>query len=703
MNAIDIKNFFYYSLEFIKEKTVNKLTDNQKWIGLIALTVLSLLTVTLTFRRLYQRRQDRKARLIQRNMSTTISRIDRSANQVLKQEVPKSNPSNVSNPSNPGESLRNALILPEGCHFSGTSKGNIMYGGILNWKGEAYTLKGEFTIAADTFSGNGLILFSNGVQFSGHYDNGVLRKGSLFYSGLTELYKQSLRIREDEIWSPSTPRLEFVIEWGEFRLSQQLFEGTGKFSLGRLHYQGEVQNGAATGKGKFVTDNYIYEGTFAQNTSVGDENSLICVANQTRYEGRFTKEGFLEKGKMTTSDGYVYQGRFLGNDFVDRVGTITKDGKPITYKGKFKIEENHIGGDGKIVNGNIKYKGQIKKGVPDGLGKLTIMNQPMQIDSDTIYADVVIQGQFKAGKLVAGSKKLLGGEVIHYKGDFTCAFMSDGTGIVSWPRANYTLVFDGEFIADRMEGFGILQYKTNQPEAEELIRIEGAFKNGKFDGFGVFSTRSGYLSRGTFTHSSLDCDPIFEGPGFIKDDDGNIRIGFFKKESESAGSHLEGKGYYQDQESGTSYFGTFENNELVHGVKKLDGGKMYHGSFKYIKDGTVLFEGVILESNHCWQGRFKNDKPEGRSSLYYCDNHLPLDDSDIGADVSLSVNRDMYQKFKAEAEKVKQEILDLKLNPYDRRETIKSLLIELGFMPNDGVPKKSKKAKGLDKVRISTL
>lgn len=193
----------------------------------------------------------------------------------------------------------------------------------------------------------------------------------------------------------------------------KLFEDETKFDL----FNGFVnKNNNFSGKGCYITNNYIYNGFFQNNEFYGkglmiymDGSSLfgdwvngVCtgkgilkINNQFEYEGDFVEnkkhgygiekypdgtkyEGYFQdnkkngKGKYTMSRGETYEGDFK-DDLFDGEGVYIWPQESREYKGHFKNGNMNGKGINKFKDGSI-YEGFYKNGLKHGLGKYTWPN-----------------------------------------------------------------------------------------------------------------------------------------------------------------------------------------------------------------------------------------------------------------------------------------------------------------------------------------
>ena len=77
-------------------------------------------------------------------------------------------------------------------------------------------------------------------------------------------------------------------------------------------YEGEIQNGIKFGKGKLITNNFIYEGNFKEDKMCGFGTFLNYNGNI--YEGYFNENKFNGKGMIIFTNGDFFYGNFIDNN-----------------------------------------------------------------------------------------------------------------------------------------------------------------------------------------------------------------------------------------------------------------------------------------------------------------------------------------------------------------------------------------------------
>lgn len=134
---------------------------------------------------------------------------------------------------------------------------------------------------------------------------------------------------------------------------------------------GDWVNGICTGKGILKINNlYEYEGDFVDNKKHG--YGIEKHQDGSKYEGEFFDNKKNGKGKYLNSKGETYEGEFK-NDLFDGEGIYKWPLESREYKGQFKNGNLNGKGINKYKDGSI-YEGNYKNGLKHGLGKYTWPN-----------------------------------------------------------------------------------------------------------------------------------------------------------------------------------------------------------------------------------------------------------------------------------------------------------------------------------------
>ena len=137
-------------------------------------------------------------------------------------------------------------------------------------------------------------------------------------------------------------------------------------------YKGDIKDYMRDGKGKYITNNYKYDGDWKEDQKGGDGS--LTFKDGTKYIGEFKKDKFNGKGKMEWKDGYYYDGNFM-NSFFHGKGYLRMNNGHI-YNGNFQYGAFHGEGEFKWINGMSLefYKGNYSYGKKDGKGEFHFEN-----------------------------------------------------------------------------------------------------------------------------------------------------------------------------------------------------------------------------------------------------------------------------------------------------------------------------------------
>ena len=134
---------------------------------------------------------------------------------------------------------------------------------------------------------------------------------------------------------------------------------------------GDWVNGLCTGKGILKINNqYEYEGDFVENKKQG--YGIEKYPDGSKYEGNFKDNKKNGEGKYEISVGETYEGNFK-DDLFDGEGIYKWPKEGREYKGHFKNGNINGKGINKFKDGST-YEGFYKNGLKHGLGKYTWPN-----------------------------------------------------------------------------------------------------------------------------------------------------------------------------------------------------------------------------------------------------------------------------------------------------------------------------------------
>lgn len=129
---------------------------------------------------------------------------------------------------------------------------------------------------------------------------------------------------------------------------------------------GDWINGVCTGKGVLKINNgYEYEGDFVNNKKQGF--GIEKLSDGSRYEGEFQDNKKMGKGKYISNTGESYEGEFK-DDLFEGKGTYKWPSESREYIGQFKNGNMNGKGINKFKDGS-RYEGFYKNGLKHGYGK----------------------------------------------------------------------------------------------------------------------------------------------------------------------------------------------------------------------------------------------------------------------------------------------------------------------------------------------
>ncbi len=218
-------------------------------------------------------------------------------------------------------------------------------------------------------------------------------------------------------------------------LPQADFSGKGRYQLpnGDL-YEGEFENGAFHGTGRWTGSDVTYRGEFKQGKYEG-QGELIHKDGR-KYRGGFERGQYHGKGRYENRAGEVYEGDFQHNEF--------------TGTGSFSQSDG------------TRYEGEFLNWRPHGTGSFTDAN-------GNLY-----QGQFVNGALT-GQGKMLTKDGTSYEGGFK-QWAYHGEGIFRYPNGDE---YKGSFANGMYDGQGTLRYAAVQKDGRSSD--SGFWRNGRLE------------------------------------------------------------------------------------------------------------------------------------------------------------------------------------------------------------------------------
>jgi hypothetical protein len=243
-------------------------------------------------------------------------------------------------------------------------------------------------------------------------------------------------------------------------------------------YEGGFEHGLFSGKGKFTTAAYVYEGDYKDGMKMG--HGRYAEPDGVIYVGQFANETFNGHGRYE-QQGMVYEGMFVNGSFNGK-GKWIGDGEE--YAGEFKNGKYSGKGELKYKDGR-HYSGMFVDGLFQGKGRYESADHQ------------VYEGEFDKGDFT-GNGSYRGSDGSLHVGDFR-KWDPQGPGKFTDAKGN---VYEGVFTNGDLSGKGQLTIKDGR-------RYEGEFKNWKYHGQGVFRYANGDEYRGGFAYG------LFEGDGVL--------------------------------------------------------------------------------------------------------------------------------------------------------------------------------------------
>ena len=246
------------------------------------------------------------------------------------------------------------------------------------------------------------------------------------------------------------------------------FNDYGQYKM--ISFEGEYERDMKHGYGELVLDNgAIYNGQWQANLQY--YGSFEGMGH--KYMGYWKGKNMDIKGIYKTPDGKVYRGEIQNNKFVGEGEFIDQNQ---IIKGKFednldlheKGNRNFI--QGKIINADMEYEGQIKDGKPHGFGtKVWLANGEvyegywengimhgegtLKMEDLSVYSGGFLFGKFDGeGQIVRGDQSVT-------RGTFKNGVIT-GKGIFKFPPNNFEKKeeYVGEFLNGYPHGVGTLKF-----------------------------------------------------------------------------------------------------------------------------------------------------------------------------------------------------------------------------------------------------
>jgi hypothetical protein len=350
--------------------------------------------------------------------------------------------------------------------------------------------------------------------------------------------------------------------------------GVGKYEfVGGAVYEGDFVDGKRTGRGTYTSaDGDVYEGDWLDGDRTG--KGTYTFANGDVYEGDWLDGDRTGKGTYTSADGDVYEGVWLegkrhgpgilktvkGEEFKQtyRDGDLEKSSE-VTSEA-IGVEQKDGISDAVLTTSEGDYRGNVKDGVPHGLGIMEYAN-----------------GDYYDGEWRDGVKSGEGCEFLEDGESYVGSFLDDarhGKGRCSDAGGDE---YDGEWVKGEL-----IEKLYNDSHSQDVTRLEapdgrvsykyangdlyrGGWENGMPEGTGSMSYHNGDSYVGKWQAGQ------FHGTGVKKTADGDSFDGFWKQGK----MHGRGVAQYSD---GDTYEGQWAND--LHdgkGIFTTADGQVYEG------------------------------------------------------------------------------------------------------------------------------
>lgn len=289
-------------------------------------------------------------------------------------------------------------------------------------------------------------------------------------------------------------------------------------AYGGAVYEGEMVDGKREGPGIMKYNNgRLYFGYWQNNLRHG--KGFEKFPNGNSYEGTFAEGKAAGKGVYRWGNGEAYEGEWVaGKKHGDG---IWRGSRRDSYIGEWRNNKAegygvHIWANGNCVRSvGDRYEGEWKECLKHGNGTDSFSN-----------GDVYI-GQYRYGRLRVIVGKPCGyGQYTWKNGStFVGEFLNglkNGFGKYRKTKANRTNMYEGEYLKDKKEGFGIFkwasgniyrgQYKEDEREGiGEMRWVDGSSYIGQWErgiqhGYGRMKFLDGSMKEGLFENN------IYKGP-----------------------------------------------------------------------------------------------------------------------------------------------------------------------------------------------
>ena len=299
---------------------------------------------------------------------------------------------------------------------------------------ENFVYYGEFSKDQLLSHGRGIIIYKNGAQYFGYFQNGKKSKYGIY------IFENSASYQGEWLENEMHGYGEYFYQSG----SNNLF------------YEGYFDHNKKNGPGILSLKNgTVYEAIWNNN-----EINLCKISfyDKTIFFGEtknFLKEGYGEEIKLNTNE--IFKGFYKNNSYIYGKYRF-KNGS--AYNGQFL--NNMMNGYGRMLYDNGSYEGYFKNSKKHGIGRFIYKNGDVY---EGYYFDDLRDG--------FGIMKYINGNI--YTGTFRKERKS-GIGILKNMIEDMT--YSGEFDMNVMQGWATI-FKNN-------IKYEGQIVNENFEGYGIY-------------------------------------------------------------------------------------------------------------------------------------------------------------------------------------------------------------------------
>ncbi|MEE1885930.1 MORN repeat-containing protein [Pedobacter flavus] len=319
-------------------------------------------------------------------------------------------------------------------------------------------------------SGKGSYFWKSGSKYEGEWQGGY-RTGYGKYSYANGKVEEGLFDKNKYLGSNSKVEAVPVDNVNKTNKTEVTLKSVGKLILNVGTYEGEIENGKASGKGKMIyNDGRVLDGIFQNNLPNG-KGKMILASGKVVYEGDYLNGQPNGKGKFWYENGNVYEGDFVKGLKQGKGVYIFKNGS--IYEGDFNYNNMEGMGKMKYIN-NMIYEGPFKNGYENGFGTVTS-------SSGDIY-----KSEFYNGKCTGiGTVTYKNGN--RYQGELV-SFVIGGLPV---PINGITYYPNGDFFEGKHSLFG--EYKGTLYYKSSGKRYEGILDKGLPNGKGILYDKSGKI------------------------------------------------------------------------------------------------------------------------------------------------------------------------------------------------------------------